>query len=211
MAGNEPNKPNLLEIAKKQREVKLIEKMQKGMALTPSEMKELAKYQDGGSLPGVLSTQDQVAQVFRVSTRTVANWAKDGMPVTKEGHYDILEIQTWKFNKGRKSTGKNDDWDATYREYKAKVEQIKFKTMIAELISMREVEDGLVQVSIAIKRALLSLPRMVAPRLVGLEVREIENILRERVEEIINIFAKDQIFKKGKSDDSDGEKTKDLD
>ena len=204
------NKPNLIEIAKKQREVKLIEKMQKGIPLSQSEMKELAKYQDGGSLPGILDSQDQVAKVFRVTSRTVANWVKDGMPVTKEGRYDIVEIQTWRFHKkNKKRTGdEDDDWDAKYREYKAKLEQIKFKTTIGELIPMREVEAGLIQISIAIKRALLALPRSVAPRLVGLESREIENILRERVEEIINLFAQDNIFKK---DDKAQEKTKNLD
>lgn len=202
------DKPNLLEIARQQRHVKIIEKMQMGMPLTQSEMKELAKYEGGESSPGIVDSQEQVAKVFRVSVRTVANWAKDGMPVTKEGRYDIVEIQAWKFHKGRKKGNQNDDWDAKYREYKAKLEEIKLKTTIGELIAMREVEAGLVEISIAIKRALLALPRSVAPRLVGLEPREMEGIIRERVEEIINLFAQDKIFKK---DDKSQEQTKNMD
>lgn len=204
------NKPNLIEIAKKQREVKLIEKMQMGIPLSQSEMKELARYQEGGSSPGILDNQEQVAKVFRVSLRTVANWVKNGMPVTKEGRYDIVEIQAWKFHRNNKKTagGEDDDWDAKYREYKAKLEQIKFKTTIGELIPMREVEAGLIQISIAVKRALLSLPRSVAPRLVGLESREIEIIIRGRIEEIITLFAQNKIFKKNVKT---REKAKDLD
>ena len=201
---NTPTKPNLLEIAQKQREVKMLEKIQKGIPLTQAEMKELAKYQNGEVSPGIVQSQEQVAKVFEVTSRTVANWVKDGMPITKDGFYDLVEIQSWRFHRhnSRGSKDKDIDWDAKYREYKARLEESKFKAMIGELVPMREVEAGLIEISIAIKRALLSLPRTVAPRLTGLEPREIETIIRERVEEIINLFAQDKIF---------NDKTKNLD
>ncbi len=212
MTTNVNDKPNLLEIARQQRHVKIIEKMQRGISLTQAEIKELAKYEGGDSSPGIVENQENVAKLFCVSTRTIANWAKDGMPVTKDGRYNIIEIQAWRFDKANKQRAGNkkspEDWLLRYREFKAKLEEIKLKTTIGELVSKREVEAGLIQISIAIKRALLALPRAVAPRLVGLEPREMEGIIRERVEEIINLFAQDRIFKK---DDKAQEKTKDMD
>ncbi len=201
-----PPKPNLLEIAQKQREVKMLEKIQRGNPLTQSEMKELARYQNGGASSNLAESQEQVAKVFKVTSRTVANWVKEGMPVTKDGQYDLLEIQSWRFHRrfSKDADGKEVDWDAKYREFKARIEEGKFLTMIGQLISMQEVEDGLIQISTEIKRALLSLPRSLAPRLGGLEPREIEKVIRERVEEVINLFAKDRIFQKN-------EKTKDMD
>jgi len=196
---NAPSKPNLLEIAQKQREVKMLEKIQRGIPLTQSEMKELAKYQNGDIAPGTVTSIEQVAKVFEVTPRTVSNWVKEGMP-KKDNRYDLVEIQSWRFHRRHATkNGEEINWDAKYREYKARLEEGKFKAMIGELVPMREVESGLIEVSIAIKRALLSLPRTVAPRLVGLEPREIEGIIRERVEEIIKLFATDKVFGEAKN------------
>lgn len=187
-------------MARKRRHVKILEKLHKGDAPTKSEIKELADYEGGEPDPGIVDNQDQVAHVFGVSVRTVANWVKDGMPVMKDGKYDIAEIQAWRFlkkggNKKASKTSKNgENWDSKYREYKARFEEIRLKQALGELVSKREVETGLIQISIAIKRALLSLPRSVAPRLMGLEPREIEKVLRQSVEDIINLFAQDKIF-----------------
>lgn len=210
------SKPDVVKIAKSRRHLKMMEDLQQGKTLTPAQIRELAEYEGGGEAdPGILATQEQIAKVFRVTVRTVRNWIESGMPVMKTGRYDLAEIVAWKFmrdqavlSEGRKS----DDWVGLYRECKAKIEEIKLWTIKGNVIPKQEVEQGLVQVSIAIKRALLALPRAIAPRLVGLEPREIEAVLRERVEEIINLFAKDLIFgKTGKSGGKAGKKTKNLD
>lgn len=211
------NKPDVVKIAKSRRHLKMMEDLQQGKTLTPAQIRELAEYEGGGeSDPGILATQDQVAKVFRVTVRTVRYWVQSGMPVMKNGRYDLAEIVAWKFirdqsllTEGRKN---GDDWVGLYRECKAKIEEIKLWTIKGNVIPKQEVERGLVQVSIAIKRALLALPRSIAPRLVGLEPREIEAVLRERVEEIINLFAKELIFgKTGKPGGKAGKKTKNLD
>ena len=216
MTTNDPKKPDILELARRSRHVKILEKLQRGIPPTQAELKELVKYEGGSELgPGILENQEQVAKVFSVSLRTVSYWAREGMPVRGDGKYDIKQIQGWRFKRSeQKPNAKKayENWDAKYREYKARLEEIKLKTAIGELVSRREVEAGLVQISIVIKRALLSLPRAVSPRLVGLETREIESIIRERVEEIINLFAKDEIFGESNSRNIKGrEKAKNLD
>lgn len=210
------SKPDIIKIAKSRRHLKMMEDLQQGKTLTPAQIRELAEYEGGGEAdPSILATQEHVAKVFRVTVRTVRNWIETGMPVMKSGRYDLAEIVAWKFMRDHAvlSEGRKDDnWVGLYRECKAKIEEIKLWTIKGNVIPKQEVEQGLVQVSIAIKRALLALPRAIAPRLVGLEPREIEAVLRERVEEIINLFAKELIFgKTGKSGGKAGKKTKNLD
>ena len=210
MTTNEPKKLDILEVARRSRHVKILEKLQRGIAPTQAELKELIKYEGGSDLgPGILESQEQVAKVFSVSLRTVSYWTREGMPVRSDGKYDITQIQGWRFKRSEKKPNARkayEDWDAKYREYKARREEIKLKLTEGELVSRREVEGGLVQISIAIKRALLALPRAVSPRLVGLETREIETIIRERVEEIINLFAKDEIFGESNNRNAKGRK-----
>ena len=211
-----PPKPDILKIARSRRHLKMMESLQQGKTLSIAEIRELAQYEGGESNPLVLETQEYVAKVFKVTVRTVRNWIESGMPVAKDGRYDLSEIVAWKFMRDIKqfSDEKKEgiDWLTEYRKYKAKNEESKHKLTKRDLISKHEVEEGLVQVSIAIKRALLSLPRSIAPRLIGLEAREIEAVLRERVEEIINLFAKDLIFGKSRRRVKKGDqKTEDMD
>jgi len=196
-------------MAKKQRHIYLLEKLQQKKPLSRSELKELSKFEEKepGS-PAILESQEQVARAFGVSARTVANWIKDGMPTTRDGRYDIKDIQAWKFMRGNKPRGKSgnnnlfkasklEEWDAKYREFKARKEEILYRKAIGELVERKKIEEGLIIISTAIKRALLALPRELAPILAGLEPREIEKKLTEKVKAVINLFAKDQIFSGG--------------
>ena len=196
-------KPDIVKIAKNRRHIKIVEDLQQGKTLTPAEIRELAIYEtEDDSQDTVLwVSQVQVAKLFKVDTRTVRNWIDAGMPVAKKGKYNLAEIVAWKMMREKPSSADAAGWIAKWHEaracitgYKAELEEMKVKEFKGALISRGEVERGLVQVSIAIKQALLALPRAIAPRLIGLEAREIETVLRERVEEIINLFAKGQIF-----------------
>jgi phage terminase Nu1 subunit (DNA packaging protein) len=204
MAVESNKKPNVVEMAKKKRHIHLLEKLQKSQPLTSSELKELSKYESGPDEPGIVDSQEQVAKAFGVSLRTIAYWAKDGMPVTRDGRYDLKEIQAWRFilkhGDGDQSNGKPgskkalEEWEAKYREYKALREQMRYRQEIGELVERSLIEDGLIKISLAVKRAFLALPRNIATQLVGLEPRQIEARLRERVQEIIKDFSTDRIF-----------------
>ena len=213
-------KPDIVKIAKSRRHLKMMEDLQQGKTLSSAQIRELAEYEGGEeSDPSVLATQKLVAKVFRVDERTVRNWIESGMPVKEGGKYDLAEIVAWKALRDQDDKKGDASWIEKYHAIKthltginAKLAQIKLKTIEKELIPKEEVERGLIQVSIAIKRALLALPRAIAPRLIGLEPREIEALLRERVEEIVNLFAKELIFtEQGKRGKKNTRKTKDLD
>ena len=186
-------KPNVLEIAKKKRHIHLLQKIQQGQTLSAGELRELQKL-EGTELPaGVVETQDQVAKAFKVSVRTVQNWVRDGMPKTPEGFYDIIEVQAWRLLKNNQVAGGDTDkekWDTKFRQMKALLAEMEYKQRLGELVTLEEVEEGRVQRILAVKKALLSLPRRVAPQVVGLDIRSTQSVLEKRINEIIDNFAK---------------------
>jgi phage terminase Nu1 subunit (DNA packaging protein) len=193
----------IIEMAKKRRHIHLLEKMQRGKSntpsLKPSEIKELEKLASDPNSPGIVDSQEKVAKIFNVSVRTVARWAKDGMPVTPQGMYDLLDIRAWRLVKNKRAGAKEkennqDLWDSRYREYKARLAEITLKKATGDLIPKETIERELVQVSLTVKHAFLGLPKQVAPQLAGLDPRPIEVILSKRIKEIINEFAIGNIF-----------------
>ena len=195
----------IIEMAKRRRHIALLEKMQRGKSntpsLKPSEIKELEKLATDPTSPSVVDSQEKVAKIFNVSIRTVARWAKDGMPVTPQGFYDLLEIRAWRSVRNQQSHSKGkehkqDFWDSMYRENKAKLAEIALKKATGELIPREVIERELVHVSLTVKHAFLGLPKQVAPQLANQEARPIEVILTKRIKEIVNEFAIGDIFNK---------------
>jgi len=190
-------KIKIVEMAKKRRHIHLLEKMQRGKSETPalskSEINELVQLESDPNSPGVVDSQEKVAKIFGVATRTVERWAKDGMPVTPEGLYDLIEIRAWRTVKNNRKDGKKgnrkDDADARYREAKASLAEIALREKLGELIAKDIIEKELIQISSGIKRALLGLPKQVAPQLEGLSARQIDALLTTRIKETIQAIS----------------------
>ncbi|HNT30337.1 MAG TPA: hypothetical protein PKL83_05285 [bacterium] len=220
-------KIKVVEMARKRRHIHLLEKLQRGQSSTPSlsktEIKELEQLEQDPDSPGTVDSQEKVARVMGVDVRTVARWVKNGMPVTPQGLYDLLEIRAWRELKnqrkgtaGSKKETQEDLWDAKYREYKAKLAEIAFKKAMAELLPRDTVERELVQISLTVKRKMLALPNQISAALVGLEARQINSRLRARITEIISAFATGKVFtvtkeRKRKKNASIDNKTQNLD
>lgn len=190
----EKKKPSILEIAKKRRHVYLLKKIKSGKNLSSQEVRELQRLEGDDNLPaGTVNTIEQIAKAFHVSVRTVDRWVHDGMPRTAEGNYDLTEIQAWRFVKNNKPGGKSEDdkkWESKYREIKALLYELEYRKKLGQLVEIEEVERGRVQRIMAVKKALLSLPRRLAPQVAGLDVRQAEAVIDKRIREIINDFAK---------------------
>jgi phage terminase Nu1 subunit (DNA packaging protein) len=188
------DKPNILELAKKKRHIYLLQKIQQGGTLSSGELRELQKL-EGTELPaGVVDTQEQVAKAFRVTLRTVQRWIREGMPKTSEGFYDVIEVQAWRILRGGRNQQATDTdkekWDTKFRQMRALLAEMEYKKRLGELITREEVEQGRVQRILAVKKALLSLPRRVAPQVVSLDVRSVQTVLEKRIHEIIDNFAR---------------------
>lgn len=189
---NKKQQPNLIEMAKKRRHIYLLEKLQKGPTLSKSEILELSKYESDPNTPSVVDSQEKVAKLSGVSTRTVQNWVKDGMPVTSQGLYDLFEIRAWreiKKQKNRKKHVTGIDWEQRYREYKARLAEIELKKALDEYVSAEIARKEIFANIIVVRQRFLSLPTQIAPQLVGLNERAISNLLKTRIKEVLNELA----------------------
>ena len=139
--------------------------------------------------PGCVDTLGKVAKKFGVTLKAVEKWRKDGMPAREDGFYDLEIIKAWKHERIDKANGVGTAWEAESKKWKAKRAELQYNQAIGELINRKEVEEGRVARIQIVKRAFLALPREVAPILAGLEPREVEVILRDRIKEIIRKFS----------------------
>ncbi len=206
---NKKEKPDIIAMAKKKRHIHLLQKLQKSKSLSKSELKELQAFEEAPALPpGVVKNRDEVAKVFHVSVRTVHNWVRDGMPVTAEGNYNIIAVREWraarKEVKEGKGKGKKENWEDKLRKYRAQRAKLELRQLEGKLISLSEVEAGRIARIIAVKRALLALPKAIAPVIAGMGPREVQAYLTERIRDVILKFTGRENIneKKGKKEKS---------
>lgn len=141
----------------------------------------------------IVTTLEQVAKVFEVSTRTVQFWKRDGMPVMPDGRYNLDDIRKWRIARGDHKCSPEaltkDALSAELQKIKIKREEMRFQKEMGELIAKSEVEGVLVHLLLAFKRSLLSLGRNISPQLTGLEPREIEAIINAKMRQILQDFS----------------------
>jgi DNA-binding transcriptional regulator YiaG len=190
---NEAKNKSIAEIARKKRQLFLYNKLHSGKPLSTSEIKEIEAFEGSPLLPGVVRSQKEVAQALGVDKRTVERWAAQGMPVTPEGNYDLLDIKAWHMTRRScKNLGETekDKWDIEYRKNRALLIKLEYEKTVGELLPKEEVEKGRIARILAVKRSFLALPTRVAPVLAMREPREIEALLYEAIAEIIDEFAR---------------------
>jgi len=181
---------SIAELASKKRYIHLVEKMQRG-ALTRSEIAELRQFEAGPLPSTIVKTAEEVAKVMEVTYRTVQRWKREGMPVTKEGFYDLEEIKAWHLSrteKGKRAKGK-DFWDEKISKFKAGLLELELLETSGMLLRKEEVERERINRIMIVKRTFLALPTRMAPILAMKEPREIEALLYEAIGEIIDEFA----------------------
>lgn len=187
-------KRDLVAIAKNQRHMKLLEKMQTGKALNPGELRELERLEAAANMrPGVVNTREQVAKNFGVVVRTVDNWLREGMPRTQDGNYDLAEITAWKAAREEArggQAGEKTSWEIKYRAARTRLAELELEIRTGQYLPKDQVERDRVERILTVKTALLALPARLAPQVVGLDVAHAESIIKKRVIEIIESFAR---------------------
>jgi len=183
---------SIVDVAKKQRHASLLKKMQSGKALTRRELSELRALEEPPLPAGVVRTQEEAARILSVTVRTVQNWKRDGMPVTKQGYYDLKEIEKWR-RRVRRGEGdgvsERERHDAQLKKWRSLLVKLEYEEARGNLIRREDVEAERTARILAVKRPLLALPKKVAPRLEGLTARQIEVFLREEIKEILKQFS----------------------
>lgn len=186
-------KQNLAEVARKKRHLYLVEKLYGGKPLSTSEIVELERLEAGPLGPSVVATMEDVARLMDVSYRTVQRWKQDGMPVNREGYYDLKEIKKWYISRAEKDKTEFEESRAYWKDQIVRLQaallDLDVKTRTGQLMPREEVDRGRLARIIAIKRAFLALPTVLAGRLAMKEAREIETILYKAISEIIDEFS----------------------
>lgn len=192
MSETPPN--NSVDLARSRRLEFLRDKVKKNETLTAGEMKELERLEAAKNLPtGTVKTEPEVARFFAVTVRTVQNWKRDGMPVEPGETYNLEKIAAWREENISKKTAHDaagTDWQQEFHKIKTLRAQLEYQRELGELVPIAEVNARMIEKIQTVKKALLALPARLAPQLVGLPVLESERIIKARIEEIVNDFAK---------------------
>lgn len=187
-------------MAKKKRHIFLLTKHQQGKSLSQKELLELKGY-DSGMSKNYVDNPESVAKLFGVSKRTVFRWIEDGLPREKDGRFNLPEIQLWhssRKNVRKQGAVKDPDrinWEERYRKAKALREERRNAIEAGKLVTIKEVEAGLVQILTALKQAILRLPYIFAARLANQDERTILKDSTDLCNSFIKMIAEDRLFK----------------
>lgn len=138
----------------------------------------------------------KLAGIYRLTTSAISAWhVKDGCPRNADGSYDLSVVIGWR--EGRIQAAADRAAEAgsgsvaleRWRVARAAQEEIRLAAMTGEYLPRAEVEEGRVARVLTLKRAMLGLPRAVAPVLAGMEPREIQAYLTDRIRAMIGEFA----------------------
>lgn len=155
----------------------------------PVKKKVAAKFADSE----LVKTQGLAARYVDKSTRTIRRWVKEGMTRTEDGYYWKALLDHYKTNEGSEPTEakkKGQTADADYKDAKARLMQMELRVKEGELVPLAEIEQGRVRRILAVKRALLRMPRTLAPQLAKIrDERKVQKIINEQVKAIIEAFS----------------------
>lgn len=151
----------------------------------------------------IVPTKTEVAEFFGVTDAAIRKWIDDGMPTEQKGGFDLSKVADWRY-KGLMQKfddlNSQDRWSDEYRKNKALLEEIKLKEKQGQLISRQEIKKSFINMMFNIKTSFLLIPKTVSHQLEGLGAREIEAILKTKIEEICMLFENGKAFKDATED-----------
>ena len=144
-----------------------------------------------------VKTVKELAEAMYVTERTILRWKKKGMPLKKEGFYDLEAVGIWRKKMlGLMRTNASDGepyWREMIAKNRARLLEVKVKKLQGKLIPREEVELRERMRILEARNIFFVLPRQIAPMLVMKNQEEIEIILYKAIREIINDFGRDRI------------------
>jgi len=197
---------NLLEAGKKKFYANLIEKINSKKTLNANERKqydELAEYfaekeappdlQQSKSIP---TTTSQLATLFQVTSATIANWVKIGMPKAAHGRYDLFQAMNWWMETINKGADNEMTTDARDRYWNAKAEEaeIKVAEIKKELMPKLEILGEWGRRIGVVRQTLLSLPIALPPVLEGKDPRTMRDLIRAEAVKILEEYCREGKF-----------------
>ena len=138
-----------------------------------------------------------LTEIFGVSSKTLASWAKDGCPKADRGWWPIREVIAWRMD----GSGTGEDlekmslkdrklyWEALLKKAQTENRELENGIKRGDYIEKQVVADELTAFFVALKQALLLLPRKIgilASKSVELDVaKEMEHEVSEVVQDVL--------------------------
>lgn len=138
-----------------------------------------------------------LTEIFGVSSKTLASWAKDGCPKADRGWWPIREVIAWRID----GSGNKEDldnmslkdrklyWEALLKKAQTENRELENGIKRGDYIEKQVVADELTTFFVALKQALLLLPRKIgilASKSVELDVaKEMEHEVSEVVQDVL--------------------------
>jgi phage terminase Nu1 subunit (DNA packaging protein) len=134
---------------KKAQYANIIKKASSGKVLTEKELQQINEYEDSAPIAAInaenpfLMPTNLVAAFFDVTTMTLTNWQKMGLPKISRGKYDLRAcFRWWDECVNKPKTKKEEKAREIYWQAKAEREQISVKQLSQTVMSREEVEAG---------------------------------------------------------------------
>lgn len=151
--------------------------------------------------PKIAKTRGELAQALGVSLQSVQTYVAEGAPGKGPGGYDIDAFIRWRAENKRPLRGpaaggeKTGDQarllkaQADEKESKAALAELELQIQRGEFLPIAEVKERDIARIAAVKRGLLAFDRSLPPRLVGLQEKEMQPVIRAMCRELLSRFA----------------------
>lgn len=189
---------DIVQMARTKRHIHLLEKVQKGKTLSKKELEELKEFESKENKDPSKSNKDRnvvptipvLAKELGCSSRTIRNWIGEGMPVRPDKTYDLNAIRNWRTARdNRRKPSQSEELDNAIKKARLRELDVAHKARMGQLIPLDEVEKGRVARILAVKSELLAFPRAMAKVLEHCEARQIEALLKDKINQVIKKFS----------------------
>lgn len=140
------------------------------------------------------ATNQTLAEFFNVSTKTICEWVKNGMPKEKYATYDLKKCFDWWLETieatKEDANPKLVELRAEGQKIKNQREQIKLDTERGLLISKEEVVDQWCKRIAVVKQSLLSLAVRLPPVVEGKSRQEIRSLVNDEAVRILEDYSR---------------------
>jgi len=152
--------------------------------------------------PRFVKTRGELSQILGVSTQTLFDWCSRGAPGKGPKGWDVEATRQWRQEHLRQSHEKTDilkDESTQQRFLKAQMHEKEAKAELAKLklqierrdfVAKTEIQEWDLARNAVVRRGLLAFVRSLPPLLVGLDQRQMEPVIKRRVNELLERFAK---------------------
>lgn len=190
------------EIIKKAQLANIIKKAKNGKVLTDREMAIIEDFEDKEKLESSCNNALIVSVVllagfFKVSTMTITNWLKAGMPKLSRGKYNLQDCFEWWLENVYSPKSVTDKARSDHERYmcaKADGEEIKVFKLKGQLAPIDEFEKQEAYRMACLRGSLLAMPGRLALPLEGKPQEEIREILKREIFTVLEQFRRNKSY-----------------